>query len=78
MLWIRLLTMMSRRCMTMMLKLSDYEVTILRLALLSAKINAQRITGSDEPTQFDELIRKVDQASIDDYINKLLRRADRH
>ena len=62
----------------MTIKLSDYEVTILRLALLSAKINAQRITGTDEPTQFDELIRKVDQASIDDYINKLIRRADRH
>lgn len=61
----------------MTINLSDYEVTILRLALLSAKINAQRIIGTDDPTQFDELISKVDQASIDDYISKLLRRADK-
>ena len=62
----------------MTIKLSDYEVTILRLALLSAKINAQRITGTDEPTQFDELLHKIDKASIDDYIDKLINRSDKH
>lgn len=62
----------------MRIDLSDYEVTLIRLALLSAKINAQRITGTDEPTQFDDIIKKVDRASIDDYIDKLIARSAKH
>ena len=60
----------------MMINLNDYDVAIIKLALIEAKINQQRRIGAhpEDQTVFDKVIAKINQSMTDDYINNFIRR----